>query len=192
MKPLGDGFIKLVKMLIAPIVFTTVVVGMAQTGAMKEIGRIGVRALALLRGRLDARAGHRAGGRRRSCSRAPDSSSIRATVDMQRRVRRTRRRRKNLSTTQFILQRHPRHDGRAPSRRARSCRCCSCRCCSAWRCSAWARRRAPLLVLFAATSEGAVPDRRAHHAAGADRRVRRDGVHRRPLRRRHRSCRSAS
>jgi len=45
MKPLGDGFIKLVRMLIAPIVFTTVVVGMAQTGAMKEVGRIGVRAL---------------------------------------------------------------------------------------------------------------------------------------------------
>src|SRR6476469_4733043 len=45
MKPLGDGFIKLVRMLIAPIVFTTVVVGMAQTGAMKEIGRIGLRAL---------------------------------------------------------------------------------------------------------------------------------------------------
>src|SRR3954465_10256870 len=45
MKPLGDGFIKLVRMLIAPIVFTTVVVGIAQTGAMKEVGRIGVRAL---------------------------------------------------------------------------------------------------------------------------------------------------
>src|SRR4051794_39899828 len=45
MKPLGDGFIKLVRMLIAPIIFTTVVVGIAQTGAMKEIGRIGVRAL---------------------------------------------------------------------------------------------------------------------------------------------------
>jgi aerobic C4-dicarboxylate transport protein len=45
MKPFGDGFIKLVRMLIAPIVFTTVVVGIAQTGAMKEIGRIGVRAL---------------------------------------------------------------------------------------------------------------------------------------------------
>ena len=45
MKPFGDGFIKLVRMLIAPIVFTTVVVGIAQTGAMKEVGRIGLRAL---------------------------------------------------------------------------------------------------------------------------------------------------
>ena len=45
MKPLGDGFIKLVKMLIAPIVFTTVVVGIAHMGEMKDVGRIGLRAL---------------------------------------------------------------------------------------------------------------------------------------------------
>src|ERR1700704_5250857 len=44
-RPLGDGFIKLVKMLIAPIIFSTVVVGIAHMGAMKEVGRIGVRAL---------------------------------------------------------------------------------------------------------------------------------------------------
>jgi len=45
MRPLGDGFIKLVKMLIAPIVFTTVVVGIAHMGEMKDVGRIGLRAL---------------------------------------------------------------------------------------------------------------------------------------------------
>src|SRR3954451_7238192 len=45
MRPLGDGFIKLVKMLIAPIVFTTVVVGIAHMGAMKDVGRIGLKAL---------------------------------------------------------------------------------------------------------------------------------------------------
>ena len=45
MRPLGDGFIKLVKMLIAPIIFSTVVVGIAHMGAMKEVGRIGIRAL---------------------------------------------------------------------------------------------------------------------------------------------------
>ena len=45
MKPLGDGFIKLVKMLIAPIVFTTVVVGIAQMSGLKDVGRIGLRAL---------------------------------------------------------------------------------------------------------------------------------------------------
>src|SRR6478672_11021122 len=46
MRPLGDGFIKLVKMMIAPIVFTTVVVGIAHMGAMRDVGRIGFRALA--------------------------------------------------------------------------------------------------------------------------------------------------
>ena len=45
MKPLGDGFIKLVRMLIAPIIFTSIVVGISQTGAMKDVGRIGLRAL---------------------------------------------------------------------------------------------------------------------------------------------------
>lgn len=45
LKPLGDGFIKLVKMMIAPIVFTTVVVGIAHMGAVKDVGRIGFRAL---------------------------------------------------------------------------------------------------------------------------------------------------
>lgn len=45
MRPLGDGFIKLVKMIIAPIVFTTVVVGIAHMGEMKDVGRIGLRAL---------------------------------------------------------------------------------------------------------------------------------------------------
>jgi aerobic C4-dicarboxylate transport protein len=45
MKPLGDAFITLVKMLIAPVVFTTVVVGIAQMGAMRDVGRIGLRAM---------------------------------------------------------------------------------------------------------------------------------------------------
>ena len=45
MRPLGDGFIKLIKMLIAPIIFTTVTVGIAQMGHMKDVGRIGIRAL---------------------------------------------------------------------------------------------------------------------------------------------------
>ena len=46
MKPLGDGFIKLIKMLIAPIVFATITVGIARMGAMRDVGRIGVRTLA--------------------------------------------------------------------------------------------------------------------------------------------------
>src|SRR5258708_17074476 len=45
MKPLGDAFIKLIKMMIAPIIFTTVVVGIAKVHDMKEVGRVGVKAI---------------------------------------------------------------------------------------------------------------------------------------------------
>lgn len=45
MKPLGDGFIKLIKMLIGPIVFATITVGIAKMGAMRDVGRIGIRML---------------------------------------------------------------------------------------------------------------------------------------------------
>ena len=45
MKPLGDGFIKLIKMIIAPIIFCTVVTGIAGMEDMKKVGRVGVKAL---------------------------------------------------------------------------------------------------------------------------------------------------
>src|SRR5438552_15211275 len=45
MKPLGDVFIKLVRMMIAPIVFCTVVVGVAGVGDMKAVGKAGGLAL---------------------------------------------------------------------------------------------------------------------------------------------------
>jgi aerobic C4-dicarboxylate transport protein len=45
MKPLGDGFIKLIKMLLAPIIFGTIVVGIARMGAIHEVGRVGAKAL---------------------------------------------------------------------------------------------------------------------------------------------------
>lgn len=45
LKPLGDAFIKLIKMLIGPIIFTTVVVGIAGLSDMKKVGRVGVKAL---------------------------------------------------------------------------------------------------------------------------------------------------
>jgi aerobic C4-dicarboxylate transport protein len=45
MKPLGDGFIKLIKMLIAPIIFCTVVLGIAGMEKMKQVGKTGGLAL---------------------------------------------------------------------------------------------------------------------------------------------------
>lgn len=45
MKPLGDGFIKLIKMIIAPIIFCTVVIGIASMGDVKKVGRVGGKAV---------------------------------------------------------------------------------------------------------------------------------------------------
>lgn len=45
LKPIGDGFISLVKMLISPVVFCTVVLGIAGAGDMKKAGRVGAKAL---------------------------------------------------------------------------------------------------------------------------------------------------
>ena len=45
LKPLGDGFISLVKMLISPVIFCTVVLGIAGAGDMKKVGRVGGKAL---------------------------------------------------------------------------------------------------------------------------------------------------
>ncbi|MBI3880659.1 MAG: dicarboxylate/amino acid:cation symporter [Verrucomicrobia bacterium] len=45
LKPLGDAFIKLIRMVVAPIIFTTVVVGMTAMGDLKRVGRIGLKAM---------------------------------------------------------------------------------------------------------------------------------------------------
>ena len=45
LKPLGDAFIVLIRMTLAPIIFATVVVGIARMGDLREVGRVGVKAL---------------------------------------------------------------------------------------------------------------------------------------------------
>lgn len=45
LKPLGDGFIKLIKMLIGPIIFTTVVSGIGGMGNLRQVGRVGLKSL---------------------------------------------------------------------------------------------------------------------------------------------------
>jgi aerobic C4-dicarboxylate transport protein len=45
MEPLGLGFIKLIRMMIGPVIFFTVVVGIASIGDMRKLGRVGVKAL---------------------------------------------------------------------------------------------------------------------------------------------------
>ncbi|HEY4184254.1 MAG TPA: C4-dicarboxylate transporter DctA [Polyangia bacterium] len=45
LKPLGDGFVRLIKMMIAPIIFSTVVGGIAHAADMRKVGRVGLKAL---------------------------------------------------------------------------------------------------------------------------------------------------
>jgi len=45
LKPFGDGFIKLVRMLVTPIIFFTVVIGIASMGDAHRLGRVGIKAL---------------------------------------------------------------------------------------------------------------------------------------------------
>jgi len=45
LKPLGDGFIALIKMMIAPIIFCTVVHGIGSMSDLKKVGRVGVKTL---------------------------------------------------------------------------------------------------------------------------------------------------
>jgi len=45
LKPFGDGFIKLVKMMIAPVIFCTVVHGVASVSSLKKLGRVGWKTL---------------------------------------------------------------------------------------------------------------------------------------------------
>ncbi len=44
LKPLGDGFIKLIKMMIAPVIFATVVSGIAKVSDLRTVGRVGLKA----------------------------------------------------------------------------------------------------------------------------------------------------
>src|SRR5215470_7001564 len=45
LKPLGDGFIALIKMMIAPVIFCTVVHGIASISDLRKVGRVGVKTL---------------------------------------------------------------------------------------------------------------------------------------------------
>ena len=189
MKPLGDGFIKLIKMIIAPIIFCTVVVGIAGMEDMKKVGKTGglallyfeiVSSIALIVGltivnlvqpgagmNIDpAVAGHQ--GRRRLYQAGPDAEHA-----------------------GLPAQHHPQH-GR--------------RCVRQGRDPAGAADRRHVRLLPAQVRRPrhagvrhdrkdvarAVRDRRRHHEGGADRRLRRDGLHDRQVRRSGRCCRSAS
>ena len=50
LRPLGDGFIQLIKMIIAPLIFLVIVTGIAAVSDVKAVGRVGIKALAYFTG----------------------------------------------------------------------------------------------------------------------------------------------
>ena len=58
-RSLSTLFLNLIKSIIAPLIFATLVIGIAGTGDIKQVGRIGVKVAALFRDRDDARTLHR-------------------------------------------------------------------------------------------------------------------------------------
>ena len=146
MRPLGDGFIKLIRMLIGPIVFTTIVVGLAQHGrdeggrADRPAGRSSISrpspTLALVIGLVVVnvtQARRRAQRRPRAppTSRRPRATAPSASQDL------THGRRSSSTSSR------PRSSTR--SRAATSCRCCWSRCSPASRCCCSATARRPLV-----------------------------------------------
>ena len=128
MKPLGDAFIKMIKMIIAPIIFCTVVHGIASMQDMKKVGRVGLKALiyfevlttiALIVGLIVANtlqpgAGHE---RRRQGPRHQGHPGLRRQVQ-------------GTGHRPVPDGHHPQHRGRRIRVRAKSCRCCSSPFCS--------------------------------------------------------------
>ena len=58
LKPLGDFFINLIKMVIAPIIFLTIVLGISNMGDLKKVGRVGGKGAAVFRDRDNGCPGH--------------------------------------------------------------------------------------------------------------------------------------
>ena len=133
MKPLGDAFIKLIKMLIAPIIFCTVVHGIASMEDMKKVGRVGVKALIYFEVDDHDRADHRARrGQRLAARRGHEHRSGRARHQRRSPPTPPRPASRARSSSSCTSSRPP---SSAPSPRARSCRCCCSRCCSPSRCT---------------------------------------------------------
>ena len=63
LKPLGTAFVSLIKMVISPVIFCTIVLGVGSIRQAAKVGKVGGLALALLHRHVDVRPDHRAGRR---------------------------------------------------------------------------------------------------------------------------------
>ncbi len=139
MKPLGDLFIKLIKMMIGLVVFCTVVSGIAGMGSMKKVGRVGGKALlyfeivstlALLIGMLVGNVLHPGAGFNADPAKL-DTKAIAQYAG-------AAKEHHGCGTSSAASSRTP---SSTPSPRATSCRSCWSPCWSATRCPCWASAR---------------------------------------------------
>ena len=181
MKPLGDGFIKLIKMIIAPIIFCTVVVGIAGMEDMKKVGKTGgyallyfeiVSSIALIVGLTIVNIVQPGAGMNIDPA-TLDTKGIAAYTkpgQMQ-------------STTDFLMNIIPEH-GRRRVRQGRDPAGAAVRGAVRLLPAQVRRPRHAGVRLHREDLARVLRDRRRHHESRADRRVRRDGVHHRQVRRR--------
>ena len=63
LKPVGTGFVSLIKMMIAPVIFCTIVLGIGSVRKASQVGKVGSLALVYFLDDVDRGPGHRLGGR---------------------------------------------------------------------------------------------------------------------------------
>ena len=183
MKPFGDGFIKLIKMMIAPIIFTTVVIGIAKMGDMKKVGRVGLKALiyfevvttfALVIGLVVVNLVRPGAGINADVS----------TLDAQEVAAYTAGRQTAVIGGASCCTSFPtRPSARSPA--ARFSRCCTFSILFGLALGRFGDKRQAADRSDRPTFACALRRHRDHHAARPDRRLRGDGVHHRQVRRRH-------
>jgi hypothetical protein len=178
MKPLGDAFIKLIKMIIGPIIFCTVVSGIAGMRDMKKVGRVGGKALlyfeivstfALLLG-LIATHVLKPGVGFNIDPATLDTKSIAQYVSKAH----------GQSTVDFFMHIIPTRSSAFAN--GDILQICWSRCSSDRRWPWWASARAHHPRHGGPGVEGVLPHRARDHEGGPDRRVRRDGLHHRQVR----------
>ena len=79
LKPLGTGFVNLIKMMISPVIFCTIVLGVGSIRQAAKVGKVGGLALGLLHRDVDGRPDHRAGRRQHPAARCRPAAQRRRT-----------------------------------------------------------------------------------------------------------------
>ncbi len=127
MKPLGDAFIKVIKMIIAPIIFCTVVHGIASMQDMKKVGRVGLKALIYFEVLTTLALDHRPHRREPAAARRRHERR-RARASTPKRIEAYVAKSQGPGHDRLPDEHHSRTPSSAHSRRAKFCRCCSSRC----------------------------------------------------------------